>query len=59
MFMLGEAPAELIKHLSHPNGWWRDEAQKLIVLKGEGKNFSAGFDFGDCLRDNRSCFQAL
>jgi mono/diheme cytochrome c family protein len=33
--MLSETPAELVKHLSHPNGWWRDEAQKLIVLKGD------------------------
>jgi mono/diheme cytochrome c family protein len=33
--MLSESPAELVKHLTHPNGWWRDEAQKLIVLKGD------------------------
>jgi type 1 glutamine amidotransferase/mono/diheme cytochrome c family protein/glucose/arabinose dehydrogenase len=33
--MLNESSAELIKHLSHPNGWWRDEAQKLIILKGD------------------------
>jgi mono/diheme cytochrome c family protein len=33
--MLTETPAELVKHLSHPNGWWRDTAQKLIVLKGD------------------------
>lgn len=30
--MLEEKPAELIKHLEHPNGWWRDKAQQLIVL---------------------------
>ncbi|MCR9200169.1 MAG: discoidin domain-containing protein [Planctomycetaceae bacterium] len=33
--MLDETPAELIAHLSHPNGWWRSEAQKLIVLHGD------------------------
>ena len=33
--MLDETPAQLIKHLSHPNGWWRDEAQKLIILHGD------------------------
>ncbi|MDB5320083.1 MAG: hypothetical protein JWN40_1714 [Phycisphaerales bacterium] len=33
--MLSETPAELVKHLTHPNGWWRDEAQKLIVLRGD------------------------
>ncbi|MEI6714051.1 MAG: discoidin domain-containing protein [Verrucomicrobiota bacterium] len=25
-------PAELVATLDHPNGWWRDTAQKLIVL---------------------------
>ena len=33
--MLSETPAQLVKHLSHPNGWWRDTAQKLIILKGD------------------------
>ena len=33
--MLDETPAELVAHLSHPNGWWRSEAQKLIILHGE------------------------
>ncbi len=31
--MLNAPPAELVKHLSHPNGWWRDTAQQLLVLK--------------------------
>lgn len=30
--MFEETPAELVKHLEHPNGWWRDKAQQLIVL---------------------------
>ncbi len=33
--MLQEAPAQLVPHLSHSNGWWRDTAQKLLVLKGD------------------------
>ena len=33
--MLEEAPAALVAHLNHPNGWWRMEAQKLIVLKAD------------------------
>ena len=33
--MLDETPAQLVAHLSHPNGWWRDTAQKLLVLKGD------------------------
>jgi mono/diheme cytochrome c family protein/glucose/arabinose dehydrogenase len=31
--MLDDTPARLVAHLSHPNGWWRDTAQQLIVLK--------------------------
>jgi mono/diheme cytochrome c family protein len=27
-------PAELVKTLSHPNGWWRDMAQQLLVQRG-------------------------
>jgi mono/diheme cytochrome c family protein len=33
--MLEETPGQLVEHLSHPNGWWRDTAQKLLVLKGD------------------------
>lgn len=33
--MLNETPQQLVAHLSHPNGWWRDTAQKLLVLKGD------------------------
>ena len=31
--MLDETTEELVAHLSHPNGWWRDTAQKLIILR--------------------------
>ena len=31
--MLNETPAQLVTHLTHPNGWWRDTAQQLLVLK--------------------------
>ncbi len=30
--MLDQRPGELVRHLAHPNGWWRDTAQRLIVL---------------------------
>ncbi len=33
--MLEETPAQWVAHLEHPNGWWRDTAQKLLVLKGD------------------------
>jgi len=31
--MLTETPAQLVIHLSHPSGWWRDTAQQLLILK--------------------------
>ncbi len=27
--------SELVAHLAHPNGWWRDTAQRLLVERGE------------------------
>src|SRR5690606_12661311 len=24
---------QMTKHLSHPNGWWRDKAQQLLILR--------------------------
>jgi mono/diheme cytochrome c family protein len=31
--MLEETPAQLVRHLSHENGWWRDTAQQLLVQR--------------------------
>ncbi len=31
--MLTESSAKLVTYLVHPNGWWRDNAQKLLVLR--------------------------
>jgi len=33
--MKDETSAQLVKHLERPNGWWRDTAQKLLVLRGD------------------------
>ena len=33
--MLDETPSQLVTHLTDPNGWWRDTAQKLIILRGD------------------------
>ena len=33
--MLDESTAELVRHLQHPNGWWRDTAQRLIILRDD------------------------
>lgn len=31
--MFEETSAELVRHLEHPNGWWRDKAQQLLILR--------------------------
>ena len=31
----GAAPGRLVALLSHPNGWWRDTAQRLLVERGD------------------------
>ena len=31
--MLDETTVQLVRHLEHANGWWRDTAQKLIILR--------------------------
>jgi putative heme-binding domain-containing protein len=31
--MFDETPAQLVRHLENPNGWWRDTAQRLLVLR--------------------------
>ena len=31
--MYAETPAQLVAHFTHPNGWWRDTAQRVLILK--------------------------
>jgi glucose/arabinose dehydrogenase len=31
--MYDESAAQLVKHLKNPNGWWRDKAQQLLVMR--------------------------
>ncbi|MEO0413741.1 MAG: discoidin domain-containing protein [Verrucomicrobiota bacterium] len=33
--MLDQSTPELVAHLENPNGWWRDTAQKLMVLRAD------------------------
>lgn len=35
--MLTESARQLLQHLEHPNGWWRDNAQMLLVI-GQDKS---------------------
>ena len=33
--MLNETSSQLITYLDHPNGWWRDNAQMLLVIRND------------------------
>jgi mono/diheme cytochrome c family protein len=33
--MLNEPSAKLVSYLSHPNGWWRDMAQQLLIVRND------------------------
>lgn len=33
--MLSKSSSELIQYFHHPNGWWRDMAQQLLVLRND------------------------
>lgn len=33
--MLEETTVQLLRHLEHDNGWWRDTTQKLIILRAD------------------------
>ena len=33
--LLTASSEQLVAYLSHPNGWWRDNAQKLLVIHGD------------------------
>ncbi|GAB3985588.1 hypothetical protein GCM10028807_01160 [Spirosoma daeguense] len=33
--MLNEPTAKLVTYLAHPNGWWRDNAQKEIIVRND------------------------
>ncbi|MEP7257875.1 MAG: c-type cytochrome [Flavitalea sp.] len=33
--LLGEENSKLVGYLSHPNGWWRDNAQRLLIMHND------------------------
>ena len=33
--MMQENPKQLVMHLAHPNGWWRDNSQKELIVRND------------------------
>lgn len=54
--LLSKSSNELIEYLAHPNGWWRNTAQKLIVLKNDK---SVAPDLQKIVEGNGSALQRL
>jgi mono/diheme cytochrome c family protein/glucose/arabinose dehydrogenase len=57
--LLEETPAGLVKYLSHPNGWWRDTAQRLMVERGDTSIAPALKQLAATAPDWRTKLQAL
>ena len=49
--MYSETAAQLVEHLEHPNGWWRDTAQKLLVLQAGQVGRAGAADDGARVRE--------
>jgi mono/diheme cytochrome c family protein len=52
-------PAQLVETLSHPNGWWRDTAQRLLVERGDRSVAKALTDKAERAPDWRTRLHAL
>jgi mono/diheme cytochrome c family protein/glucose/arabinose dehydrogenase len=53
------SPSQLVERLSHPSGWWRDTAQRLLVERGEKSVVSALTNLADTAKDWRTRLHAL
>ncbi|MEO9513484.1 MAG: c-type cytochrome [Flavobacteriaceae bacterium] len=54
--LLGKKASELIPYLGHPNGWYRNTAQKLIILKDDTSVIE---DLKGIAMDNTSFFNSM
>lgn len=52
-------PAELVGYLAHPNGWWRDMAQQLLVQRGDRSVVKALATLAGSAPDPRTRLHAL
>ena len=52
-------PAQLVETLSHPNGWWRDTAQRLLVERGDRSIAKSLTDKAERAPDWRTRIHAL
>ena len=51
--------AQLVQTLAHPNGWWRETAQRLLVERGVGDALPALIKLAEATGDSRARLHAL
>ena len=52
-------PAQLVERLAHPNGWWRDTAQRLLIERGADAVVPALKQMAETAKDPRARLHAL
>jgi mono/diheme cytochrome c family protein/glucose/arabinose dehydrogenase len=52
-------PVQLVERLSHPNGWWRDTAQRMLVERGDASVAPALTKLAGSATDWRTRLHAL
>ena len=57
--LASESAAQLVGRLSHPNGWWRDTAQQLLVQRGDKSVVPALKQLAESAPDPRTRLHAL
>ncbi len=57
--MSRQSSADLVTHLSHPDGWWRDRAQQLLVQRGDRSVVPALTKLAQSAADPRTRLHAL
>jgi mono/diheme cytochrome c family protein len=57
--MYEQTSAELLAHLSHNNGWWRDMAQQILVQRQDETVAPALVDLARSAKDLQTRFHAL
>ena len=54
-----QTTAQLVEMLSHPNGWWRDTAQRLLVERGDRSAVAALARLAGSAKEPRTRLHAL
>jgi mono/diheme cytochrome c family protein len=57
--MYEETSQQIVAHLEHPNGWWRDMAQQVLVQRGDKSVAPALVALAKSAKDIRTRFHAL